>query len=175
MIFGILIVLIGVAIIVRAVFHIDLPIFRILIGIFLLYLGVQFILGWPRWHWHAETEGDSAVFGYREFRLGPGQQPERNYSILFGRTLLDLTELQSPAEDANVEIHVVFGKAVVRVNPAAPLEVEANVAFGNASLPDRTQVVVGRQVYCSENAATAPHKVRIHANVVFGSLELERG
>jgi len=175
MIFGILIVLIGVAIIIKAVFHIDLPIFRILAGVFLLYLGVQLILGWPRWHWPAETERDAAFFGYREFRLGPGEQPERSYSILFGKTLIDLSELKAPAEDVEVEVHVVFGAAVVRVKPEMPLEVEANVAFGSASLPDRAQVVVGKQVYRSDNAGAAPHRLRIRANVVFGSLTMQRG
>lgn len=175
MIFGILIVLIGVAIIVKAVFHIDLPIFRILVGVFLLYLGVQLILGWPRWRWRGELDHDAAIFSYREYRLGPGEQPERSYSMVFGKTLIDLSELKAPTEDADVEVHVVFGQAVVRVNPAVPLVVEANVAFGNASLPDRTQVVVGKQVYRSENAETAPHKLHIRANVVFGSLELQRG
>ncbi len=174
MIWGVLIVLLGLAIIVKAVFHLDVPIFRLIFGLVLVYLGVQLIVGWHRWRWFPDDDGATVLFARREIVLTPGQMPERTYTVAFGRTLLDLRALAPAGADLEMDVNVVFGDAVIRINPASPVEVEANVAFGRAELPDRSQVVLGRHLYRSESAAGAPYRVRIKSSVAFGSLQLQR-
>ena len=72
-----------------------------------------------------------------------------------------------------MEFNVVFGNATLKVAPDAPVEVEADVVFGSAKLPGRTQVAVGKQVYRSESAGTAPHLLRVRTHVVFGEFILQ--
>jgi len=175
MILGILIVLVGIAVLVKAIFHLDIPILRIAFGLFLIYLGVELILGWTRWHRMIEWgNGYFGVFGEQEMRVGPAEAPQRAYTVVFGRTVLDLSDVAPVNEDVKVELNVVFGDARVKVAPATPIEIVAQVAFGRAELPGTAQVALGRQVYRSETAATAAHLIRLRSNVVFGNLELDR-
>jgi predicted membrane protein len=174
MFWGILIVLIGLAIIIKAVFPIDIPLFRILFGVLLIYLGVQLLLGWPRWGRGIGDEFKFSAFGERIIRLQPGQVPEDRYSVAFGNAMYDFTKVSLESRDIDVEVSVSFGKATIQVSQATPVVMEAGVAFGSAEFPDGSQVAMGKQTYRSENANSALHSLRIRSRVAFGQILLVR-
>jgi hypothetical protein len=172
MIWGILIILLGLSLVLGAVFNMHIPLFRIAAGLLVVYLGVRLLLGWPVWHWEARLPDEAAVFSSRELRIEPGQAPARSYTTVFGRTRVDLSDVSLSQGDVNVEVNAVFGEAEVVVAAGQPVEVRAEVVFGRAALPSEAQVAVGRTSYRSPAAAGAPAVLRIKAHAVFGSFVL---
>jgi predicted membrane protein len=87
--------------------------------------------------------------------------------------MVDLTKVAREAGERRVEVNVVFGSALVKIDPATPLEVEVNAAFGDARLPDQSTTALGSFRYRASNQdkQQAP-KVRIKLNVVFGSCQV---
>jgi hypothetical protein len=161
---GALIALGGISIILNAVFKVDLPIFRLALGIFFLYLGVVFVVGtWSpqRREWAGWGEQNRLVP-----RTASGQ--DLKYDVIFGRGVVDLTQLELGKEPQRVEINVVFADAEVKLDPAMPYELEATSVFGAARMPDQSTAAFSSLRYLPREQRE-PAVLRIKLNVVFGN------
>jgi len=173
MFFGLVVILFGLSILLEGVFHINLPVFRIALGLFLLYLGARILLNVFSGSDRHGSADDAAVFMNRSYHPGAGDQDRLKYDIIFGRGTVDLTQIAREAGERRVEVNVVFGSALVRIDPATPLEVEVNAAFGDARLPDQSTTALGSFRYRpSGQDKQQPPKVRIKLNVIFGSCQV---
>lgn len=160
---GALIALGGISIILNAVFKVDLPIFRLAVGIFFIYLGVVFIFGnrvAPPREWEGWAEQNRLVP-----KAVSGQ--DLKYDVVFGRGVVDLTQLEPSREPRRLEINVVFADALVKLDPSIPYELEASSVFGAAQMPDQSMVSFGSLPYAPRKQREAA-ALRIKLNVVFG-------
>lgn len=167
---GALVALAGVSILLDVFFGIDLPIFGIALGLFLLYLGAQLIAGGFTHHRHVR-----AATGGVPNRLVPRTVSGQGlkYDVVFGQGVVDLTQLEpSPGpEPRRLEINVVFGEALVKLDRSIPYELEASSVFGSARMPDRREVAFSSVHYAPQGQHEAP-VLRIKLSVVFGSAKV---
>ena len=97
------------------------------------------------------------------------------YSIVFSRGTVDLSQLAKNGEGAWAEVTVVFGNALVKVDPAVPREVEINTAFGEVHLPNQTTGNIGNYHYRPPGQTGEP-RLHLKLNVVFGGCQvIEQG
>ena len=182
---GIFLLLIGLSILLRIFTGIDLPLGRIALGIFLIYIGVRVLTGssWTscKHEWREGLKNEhSVVFGEGTFKADAESSSKRSkqFQIVFGKGTIDLAPLAAlPPEQRpeSVEINVVFGEAVVLLDPATDVLIHANSAFGEARMPNGDLVAFGsmNQSYPKPQATGALPVLKINGNVVFGSLRFK--
>lgn len=178
MIIGLFFLLLGLSILLKILFKIDIPVFRALFSIFLIYLGIRMLTGTfgltGLFEW---KDRSSVVFSEGRFRAGKagesGTEPS-HYSIVFGKGNVDLTALSVEHTPHEVEVNVVFGEAIIDVDPGSPVHVVSNAVFGESRMPDENQVVFGTLNFRTASATTAsPEEViTVRTNVVFGSIRI---
>jgi predicted membrane protein len=173
MFFGLVVILIGLSILLEGVFHINVPLFRIALGLFLLYLGARMLLGVFSGSDRHGSWDDPAVFSNHSYSPSTGDGDRLKYDIIFGRGMVDLTRIAREGGARRVEVNVVFGSALVKIDPTVPLEVEVNSAFGDARLPDQSATALGTFRYRppGQDKQQEP-KLRIKLSVVFGSCQV---
>jgi hypothetical protein len=140
---GLILILIGISIIVRIVFNVDIPIFRLVIGLLLVYFGFQVIFG-GSYRSRRRIDTQRGERSYRGYNI---QQGNNQYNIVFSRGRVDLTDKTDLSTDQFVEVNVVFGSAVVLIDPEIPTQIEVNTVFGSASLPGRKLAMIGQERY----------------------------
>jgi hypothetical protein len=95
----------------------------------------------------------------------------KRFSTVFGSSKVDLTH--APNDGGDVHIDTVFGETRVMIDPKQALRIRANAVFGEARMPNDDMVAFGTLNYKSPSSETTPTKLKIHANVVFGSIRFE--
>ncbi|OFZ01262.1 MAG: hypothetical protein A2Z97_02060 [Bdellovibrionales bacterium GWB1_52_6] len=180
---GIFLLLVGVSILLRIFTGINIPLGRIALGVFLIYFGVRVILG-SSWNigWKHERQdredAHTALFREGNFKPNHTDSSTQDYQIVFGRGTIDLTGLakfQGEKPDT-VEVNVVFGEAVVLLDPTIQTQIHASSVFGEARMPNGDLVAFGSMRHYFPNAAQAPEAIsvlKVQGNVVFGSLRFE--
>jgi len=164
---GIVVVLFGLSIIAKAVFHLNIPVFSILLGIFFIYLGISFITGWKI---HGSA-GAKTVFAEAEVSASPGE--DNDYSVVFGRSVVDLSGLKVTDKVVKVKSDTVFGETVILVDPGTPLVLMVDAAFAGASAPDGSVISFGEKTYTTKAYKEGSPHIKVKADVVFGSLKIE--
>lgn len=164
---GIVLILIGVSFIVKVIFNVDFPVWRVVIAIIFIALGLQIMMG----GWSVKANG--AIFGQAELKFDPAN-PNREFQVIFGSGDIDLTGVSTTNGTVRLEINTVFGEADVKIDPAVPARIRLSSAFANGRLPDGTMMAFGTQEYRTENFSKSENFLDIRANVVFGSLTIEK-
>jgi hypothetical protein len=172
MFLGLVVILFGLSILLEGVFHIDIPVFRIAVGLVLMYLGARMLLNVFSGGGRHGRSDDSAVFSDREYRPNPGEGGRLKYDIIFGRGVVDLTKVARDGADRRVEVNAVFGSATVKIDPSVPTEIEVNVAFGDARLPDHGTTALGSFRYRPPGQDKQEPKLHLKLNAVFGSCQV---
>ena len=98
MIIGVFFLLLGLSILLKILFKIDIPVFRALFSVLLIYFGVRMLTGTfgmsGLFEW---KDHSSIVFSEGRFHAGKGasgdSEEPTHYSIVFGKGVVDLTEL----------------------------------------------------------------------------------
>lgn len=191
LIFGVLLVLWGIAQIFETLFHITIPIFGVILGVFLLYIGFNLITGGfkGKYYWRccsgkfshcsssscSTTMGSSAIKVEDENLTGQGEPLE--YKTVFGKSIVDLRsmsieKLRSLGSPLIVTIDTVFGKTDVKLNKDVPVRIFVKGAFGNSVLPDSSSIVFGSHTYSSHGAESP--LMLIYVSTVFGATEVEQ-
>jgi hypothetical protein len=155
------------------IFHLGLPLLKIGFGFLVIFIGLRFIAS-GRWG-GGSARGWSGPVDPGATYAPDGSGPQRlEYNVMFGRGSIDLTKLGTDRL-REVEINVVCGEAVVRVDPQTPIEVEANSAFGTARLPNGS-VAFGQLRYDPRYPDGRAANLRVKLTVVGGSCNvLESG
>ena len=162
---GVLLVLLGILIIVRILFNINIPVFRIFFALLLVYLGIRLLVGgWGCGH------GRNAVCYHAPENAAAG--PSDRYDIVFGKAVIDLSNIPLQNEMVSREVKVVFGSGTIKINPGQPVKVVASSAFGSVHMPDGNIITFGNYVYKSPGYKENAPYVLIRASVAFGELSI---
>ena len=169
-IFGTLIVLLGLSLLLQA-FHIHVPLFRMAVALLFLYVGARILLGVRAAPGPAGfTGGSDTSVVFSDSVIAPSAVPrDLKYTVLFGRALIDLTRLQPGPQTGSIDVAVIFGEANVRVPRGTRVAIRCSTAFGLSQTPDGHSTVFGTSDYQSPGAPPEQPALVIRVNVVFGA------
>jgi hypothetical protein len=166
---GLILILIGLAIIFRVVFDINL--FRIIIAVVVILFGIKILLGKNFVIEKSKKERD-VLFSDHIYRESPHDKTE--YNVVFGKSVYDFTDMDPHLQETiRVKIDVVFGSAVILINPEMPVKIKSEAVFGGSRMPDGNTVAFGSINYNTDSfKREAPH-FYIESDVVFGGIEVK--
>jgi hypothetical protein len=198
--FGLFFVLFGISILLRIFFGLNIPLVRTAFALFIVYIGIRMLVGgdWGiRANW-ARKDSHNVTFDHSDFTFEPSAR--NHYSTVFGSSTVDLRNAAAENKDLEIHVSTVFGETKVIVDSSKPYSIRANAAFGEVKMPNDNMVAFGTLNYASPSAAgpsatsktntrhagaqnsgasnswasssDSPnsHRIKIHGNVVFGSL-----
>jgi hypothetical protein len=165
---GLVLILIGLAVIFRVVFDVNL--FRIIIGILIILFGIRILLG-KTWMPERSKKEHDTFFSDQKYSEIPKDNTE--YNVIFGRSVYDFTRSDlAVREPVRIKINVVFGAAVIKIKPDMPVRIKSEAVFGASRMPDGNTVAFGSINYNTRSfSEDAPH-LYIESNVVFGGIEI---
>jgi len=162
---GSLVVLAGLSMLLEALFKIHIPFVRSAFALLLIFFGVRMLFG----AWAPRSVGTGATGSalMSELTFAPTRaEPAMKYDVVFGQGAIDLTRLDRPTQPSHVEVNVIFGSATLKIDPSLPTVIEANAAFADVRMPDRSLAAFGNARY--ETGRGEP-LLRVRINTVFGS------
>ncbi len=167
---GVLLILIGLALIIRFVFNVDFPVAKVMFALFFIYIGIRILFG-SFGLFRFESGPNDVLFGEKEFF-----QPENNkeYNVVFGQGNYDFTNIDLSRGNVNVKIGTVFGAAEIRIDRDMPVKIVADAVFAGAELPDGNTAVFGSSSYQSESYNPDSNHLKIKLDVVFGGVKVRR-
>lgn len=167
---GVLLVIIGLAIIFRVIFNVN--VFGVLFALFLIFVGVRMLIGKP---WVTRTHcGDERNTMFDERTVT--EQPEDNaqYNVIFGRSVYDFRNITFPDnEPIRIKVNTIFGNSVIRINRNTPVKIKSDAVFAGATMPDGNTVAFGSIQYSTDTFGVALNQLIIDAPVVFGALQVK--
>jgi predicted membrane protein len=159
---GLLIILFGISIIIKAVFKIDIPIFRMVFALLLIYWGVKLMFGDV---FSKKTEG-TVVFNEAKF---DASSKNNEYNVIFGRSDVDLRNIDLSQGNVRAEINIVFGSGTVYLSPEIPAIIKVETVFGDSSLPGKSTSILGDTIYRTPTFKQDEPHLQLQISVVFGS------
>ena len=160
---GVVLVILGVSVLLKAFFNLDIPVFRTIFGLIVVVFGVSILLGRPIVF---SGKGD-VVFSEASFKGG-----EDKYNTVFGKSTVDLKDIDISEGSKEIEVSTVFGETVVYINPNTAAIVSANAAFGEVKLPAGKEVSFGKSTHKSKGYKEGKPHLKLNVNVVFGSIKV---
>lgn len=162
---GVLLILIGFIIIMNIVLGIRIPVLRLLVALILIYLGIMILLGAP-----SRRKEKITIVKTKE-KIDTVRVSER-YDIIFGEQEIDLTKVKLDDEWRGVNIDVVFGKSVVKINRELPTKIIVSAAFSSVTLPDGNKITFGTNTYKTGSFNESMPYLLLRIGVVFGSMDI---
>lgn len=174
MIWGIIIIVIGVSVLLGAVFGINIPIIKVLFGLFLLYLGIKVLMGAFSFQFTAEKRSSDfeAIFSSSQFQY-PNSKDSKEYVTVFGQSTLDL--VSTSLEELNAQAMksvTVFGESVIYVKKGQPLRVTSNTVFGKSELPGKNISAFGKFEYQTPGLSAADPALQLDVTSIFGNTRI---
>lgn len=166
---GILLILIGIAIIIKVFFKVEIPIFRLFFAFFFLYLGVSILIDGFGPKKYISEDGESTVM-FQETEI-TDEEIQKEYNVIFGKSVINLTNIDLRNESREIHINTIFGASEIFIHPDLPVIIQAESAFGESKLPNGNSVAFGSAHYTSPNYRSDGFYLKIKASTVFGSTE----
>src|SRR4030043_108318 len=165
---GLVLICIGLAIIFRVVFNVN--ILRIIIAVVIILFGIRILVG-KNWIADKTKKNRDAFFSDRNYTEIPKDRTE--YNIIFGKSVYDFTATDSLIQETvRIKINVVFGAAIIKINPNMPVKIKSEAVFGGSRMPDGNTVAFGNITYTTDSyERDAPH-FYIESNLFFGGIEV---
>jgi len=170
---GIVFILIGIGFIIKVVFNVDIHMGRLIFALIFIAIGLQIMLGGFGLKGKWSNNSNTTIFSECNIKTEPSGN-NNDYQVIFGKGNIDLTGLSISNGICKAEVNTIFGESIVTINPDIPTLVQVNSAFGNAVLPDGNNISFGNYVYKTDNFSGKENYLEIKANVVFGSLVIEK-
>jgi hypothetical protein len=164
LIWGTLLIIVGLSLIFKTIFGFSIPILRIGFALFLVYLGATMLMA----AFGQKKEESSVLFGQKT--INGTQETTQDYNVIFGQALIDLSKITVTQDmPITVDIETVFGSTTLKINSSIPTVVKVKAIFANAQLPDDTLISMGKYTYIVGPETTHPHLI-INAKVTCGNL-----
>ncbi len=160
-IWGTVLILVGLSLILKSIFHISIPLVRPLFGCMLIYLGLSIMMD----PFNKAPDKVSTIFGRSKT---VAHERIKTYNAVFASNSIDLSQLD-PQEPMHITINTVFGATHVALNPAIPTKMTVQAICSRAELPDETLVSFGRNTYRTDTSQEP--RLFIHVNSVFANFE----
>jgi hypothetical protein len=130
---------------------------KLIFGLFIVLVGISLLTGNFGWfNFNSSDENVTMFTSNRQVDAADGKE----YTVLFGSGEYDLTDLP---QGARVKVNCIFGSCRLKL-PSGPVDVSADCAFGNVSLPNGS-ISFGNLPYIREGE----NKTRVEVSVAFGS------
>ena len=165
-VFGTLLILLGLSIILRAVFGINIPLFRIAFALLIIYLGIRVLMGGH----FCRMPSHSAVFSDVNIQA---TSKTGEYNVVFGRGVIDLSKVDLSQGSRKAKVSTVFGTGIIKIAPDQPVKIESDAVFASARFPDGNVISFGKYVYTTPSYREDTSSLTIKADVVFGELKIE--
>ena len=163
---GILLVLFGATIIVKAVFKINIPFFRIGFALLLIYFGAKILFGGAGF----KADRNTTMFSDTKVEyLVPGSE----YNVVFGKSTIDLSNIDISGGKEKIEISVIFGSGIVYINQEIPMKIKISTVFGDTKMPVGNVSFFGDYIYKTGSYTEGEDYLRLDVDVVFGSVIIE--
>lgn len=166
---GLVFLIIGIALIIRVIFKLDIPVFRLFIALVLIFLGIRLFLG-GHFFPGGKMEENTVLFGEKTYRIT--MLNYREFNTVFGSSVYDLSELDSAQLPGDLKINTVFGGARVILPETVPFEVKGTAVFGAARMPGGNTAVFGSNEYRSAGFEGGKPALFIEVNAVFGEITI---
>lgn len=165
---GLLLVLIGLAIILRVLLGIKL--LGAVIALFLIFIGISLLLG-KSWMFNPGKRDRDIIFEDRTIREIP--QDSAEYNVIFGRSVYDFRDIDFTGNrSVRIKVNTVFGSTIIRVDRNKPIRIKSDAVFGSSTMPDGNTVAFGSISYATDSFSTEKNYLFIEAPVVFGSVNI---
>lgn len=164
MIWGTVLVLLGISLILKSLFNISIPLLRPFVGCVMIYLGLSIMMD----PFNDSADKKTVIFGKSVIAA---HEQVHTYNVTFAAGVIDLSAMQVH-EPKSLTVNVVFGSGELILNPDVATKVTVNALCSRAALPDETLVSFGRNSYKTPDA-TDP-LLTIHLNVVFGNVDVQQ-
>lgn len=161
LIWGCMLILIGLITLINVIFNINIPVFRILLALFFIYLGLKTLTGTSR----------TDRYFYSSCSSAQGVCTEKNitqYNIMFNKQIIDLTNPDILTPNMLIEINTSFAESIVLIDTTQPMKIEASASFGSMELPNNTQLSFGSHMYQTPTYQSSTEPINMKARVVFG-------
>jgi hypothetical protein len=174
MVWGVIIIVIGLSVLLGAIFGINIPIIKVLFGLFLLYMGIKVLFGAFDFNFQFSGEkrasDHEAVFANSVFQY-PNAKDTKEYVTVFGRSELDLTAA-TDLSTKSLEAVTVFGESVIYVKKGTPLRVVSNTVFGKSDLPGKNISAFGKFEYQTPGLQAADPALNLEVTAVFAGVRV---
>jgi predicted membrane protein len=159
---GGLLVLIGLSMILKTVFKIDIPVFRLVFAVIIIYWGIKLLFG-TSFTRKSET---NVIFNDTKIeQVVSGKE----YNVIFGRSSIDLRDIEMIEGKSKVKINVVFGHSEIYINPDMPMKIIISTVFAESKLPRGHVSFFGDHVYKSPAFVEGEDYLKVELDVVFGN------
>lgn len=166
---GLLLIILGLAMVFRIVFNIDFPLFKVIIAFILIFLGIRLLFG-SFGDRHLKVDGNDVVFGEKRFNT---LEDDKEYSVVFGKAVYDLRNEVLEGERRKIKISTVFGASEIKLSRDIPVRIRVEAAFSGVSLPNGNSAVFGNTTYESPGFDSNQPFLDIRLDVVFGGAEVK--
>ncbi len=166
---GVFLVALGVWIMVRRYVPVNIPIARIIFAAIFVYLGVRILVMGPG---IGIRDRNTVVFSNTHMDWNTDTRGN-DYNIIFSSGSVDLSGLTPAGGNVYKEVNVVFGSGTLRINPTVPVQIDMTGVFGTVRSPNGSSSSFRETVYSSPAYKAGEPSVRIKANAIFGTLNIE--
>ncbi|MDP8231085.1 MAG: LiaF-related protein [Candidatus Zophobacter franzmannii] len=158
---GAVLVLIGLGYIYNTIAEKNLPVFKIAFGIIVLTIGIQIIYSTI-----SPNKTNFVMFkGSKVNHTSAG-----DYSVVFGSTVIDLTNVDLTQGDVVKTVEVVFGGADVYIPRDVPIEIKSETVLGSTESPFGNSSGFGDRKFTQGAKSDTLGTLVIKSECVFGSI-----
>ncbi len=161
MMWGVVLLLLGISLIINAVFGVSLPVFRIVAGGVLIYVGIAVLLG------RGDDRGPAFTLHVRKDVVG------YSYATNFASRTIDLTKVRPADAKKPIVINTSFGATTIKLDKRKTTKLKVQVAFGSVELPDESRGGISLNFTRIFGDASDKPDITVDARVAFGKLEVE--
>lgn len=161
---GLVLIVIGVLFSLRSIWDIHFPVFRVLIALALIIIGIRLVMG----RFGFRRGENSTIFSESRLSYNPS---ENSYGCIFGQLDLDLTTVD-PSVQKEIEVFCTFGQVRINVSKDSRLLIKSSTTFGETKLPDNREYNFGPGTYESPDLSSGQSCLQLNTKVIFGSLKV---
>ena len=156
---GVIIIVLGVAILVKHIFNLDFPVVKVVLGVALILFGLKVLVFKGSNPVCKPDDKNNVVFGERTMYYSVDNN---EYNSVFSSTVLNITKLDS-AQDNKIKVTCVFGNMKIIINKQTKLIIDSDVVFGSISNPNDNTESDSNQIV-----------LKMKAEAVFGNIKIVR-
>ena len=165
---GVILIILGLALVIRTLFGISIPLLRIGLGLLLTYAGLGLLFG-PN---GGMDQQDKVTVTFAKDTVTV-IDPKRSYDTVLGYSTIDLTNANlDPNEKTTIDMNTIMGNTILLLSPSIPTEIRAQATVGNVQFPHDKAINFGIRSYKTHDDHIET-QLAINAQVILGNLEIQ--
>ena len=169
LLWGLLLVLLGLSILSKTIFGFAIPFIRIIFALYLLYIGFMLLLSAVGYNTNIFF-----LLGSNKSKIKHMSHSKTSYSVVFANGTIDLSDLTITQQPTTIDISTVFGNSTLILDPAIPTQITVNNTFARTLFPDGTDFTAMGEKQIRFGTDDQNAQLIIKANVVFGNFLIKK-